>query len=489
MRVRTSLAAALFASFFVVPAVAGDEPEHPAMTAEDLPAAREDWYGVYLKGTRVGWLRMGLSRTADAVVGDNTGFIDLQALGRPMTLELAEREEFDAAPPFALRSAWSEQKQNGVAQVVELTRGKDGWSAVVTEGGATRTPPVPALDYTLADALGPELWFRTARAVGDKTRFRSFDVSDLETDVDEVTVKARKESIVDGVPTVFFEASQRSERKGDTMLARVDAAGRLLSMFVGQLFEARREPEAEAKKTGKGVDLFVLGSARIDKPIGHATKVERLVVEVDGAGAAALCDAPGQSVVRDGKSCTLSLGADCGKDAPVDPKDVAAALAETVDLPTKAPQVAALAAQAVGDAKTQREKVDRLVRFVAAYVEDAHCAGQMSVLEIVAKKRGDCNAHAVLFAALARAAGVPARKVGGLMYMGDDVRAFGGHAWNEVLLDGKWVPVDPTWNETTLDGAHVTLSREGVAMDESSATGALTFRLKDVKHAAPATGR
>ena len=43
----------------------------------------------------------------------------------------------------------------------------------------------------------------------------------------------------------------------------------------------------------------------------------------------------------------------------------------------------------------------------------------------------------------------------GLAYMGDQFQAFGGHAWAEVVLDGKWVPVDPTWNETKLDASHI----------------------------------
>jgi len=85
--------------------------------------------------------------------------------------------------------------------------------------------------------------------------------------------------------------------------------------------------------------------------------------------------------------------------------------------------------------------------------------------------------------ALARAAGVPAREVSGLMYMGDDVRAFGAHAWNEVVLDGRWVPVDPTWNETELDAAHVTLDRDGHSSAMMETLGRLTFRVQALDRA------
>ena len=67
-------------------------------------------------------------------------------------------------------------------------------------------------------------------------------------------------------------------------------------------------------------------------------------------------------------------------------------------------------------------------------------------------KRGFCEHYASAFAFLMRAAGVPARIVGG--YLGGEVNPFGGylivrqsdaHAWVEVWLSGRgWVRVDPT---------------------------------------------
>ena len=52
---------------------------------------------------------------------------------------------------------------------------------------------------------------------------------------------------------------------------------------------------------------------------------------------------------------------------------------------------------------------------------------------------GDCNEHTVLFVALARALGLPARTAVGLVYLDG---SFYYHAWPEVWL-GEWVAVDP----------------------------------------------
>jgi transglutaminase-like putative cysteine protease len=67
-------------------------------------------------------------------------------------------------------------------------------------------------------------------------------------------------------------------------------------------------------------------------------------------------------------------------------------------------------------------------------------------------KRGFCGHYASAFAALARAAGIPARVVTG--YQGGTLNPYGGywilrqsdaHAWTEVWIEGRgWVRIDPT---------------------------------------------
>jgi hypothetical protein len=414
--------------------------------------------------------------------------MDLTSMGQSVQMDLTQSEEFDAAAPFAFSGGRFEIKQGDSVQTVEVVRGKGGFKATTVQGGETNSPPVPAIDFTLADALASEIWFETPRAVGDQLRVRSFDLADLKADVETIVVTARKETVALGVPTVFYEAAMSSDSEGEQGTARTDSRGKLLSIVIGAMFEARLESEEEAKKLEKGGDLFVFGAAKLDKPIGDATNVKRLVLEADGAGAAKLVDTPRQSVSRDEKTgaVTLRLGAEFGEDPAPTEKEIADALAETVALPIKSPQVVELSAKAVGDSKTPREKVERLVRFVSDYVEDAVEPGGPTIPEIIARKRGDCSEHALLFAALARAAGVPTREVSGLMYMGDEVQAFGGHAWVEVVLDGKWVPVDPTWDQTEIDAAHVTTQREGKGMSQLMSVGQISFRLKEVEHRAAA---
>jgi transglutaminase-like putative cysteine protease len=83
--------------------------------------------------------------------------------------------------------------------------------------------------------------------------------------------------------------------------------------------------------------------------------------------------------------------------------------------------------------------------------------------------QGDCTEHSVLFAAMARAAGIPTRCVVGVVYVADQ-GGFGPHMWNEVYVNGRWTAVDATFDQTEVDAAHLKFSDsslDGVAAFEA----------------------
>lgn len=82
-----------------------------------------------------------------------------------------------------------------------------------------------------------------------------------------------------------------------------------------------------------------------------------------------------------------------------------------------------------------------------------------SALQVLESGQGDCNEHTVLYVALARALGLPARTAVGLVYVNG---AFYYHAWPEVWL-GRWVAVDPTFGQTPADAAHIRFLVGGLA--------------------------
>ena len=64
--------------------------------------------------------------------------------------------------------------------------------------------------------------------------------------------------------------------------------------------------------------------------------------------------------------------------------------------------------------------------WVAQHVEPRVTAGGAGAVRVLETRSGDCNERTVLYVALARAAGLPARPVAGLLYRGG---RFYYHAW------------------------------------------------------------
>ncbi len=99
--------------------------------------------------------------------------------------------------------------------------------------------------------------------------------------------------------------------------------------------------------------------------------------------------------------------------------------------------------------------------------------GLPDALGTLASRQGDCNEHAVLFAALARSAGIPARVAAGVTYRRN---AFYYHAWNEVCIGGDWLSVDTVFNQIPADVGHIKLIEGGI--DRQVKISALIGRLR-----------
>jgi hypothetical protein len=126
--------------------------------------------------------------------------------------------------------------------------------------------------------------------------------------------------------------------------------------------------------------------------------------------------------------------------------------------------IISLAKQAVGDAKDSAEAAKRIEEFVSKYVKDISLSvGYASATEVAASRRGDCTEFAVLCAAMCRAAGIPAKVTVGVAYVNDfeGKTGFGGHAWTEAYIGGKWAGLDSAFKAGALgkfDAGHIALA-------------------------------
>ena len=117
------------------------------------------------------------------------------------------------------------------------------------------------------------------------------------------------------------------------------------------------------------------------------------------------------------------------------------------------PRIQAQARQITGNTRRPERAAERLVRWVHTSVTAAASTGIPSALDVYQRRSGDCNEHTVLYVALARAVGLPARTAAGLLELNG---TFYYHVWPEVWL-GEWVAVDPTLGQFPADAAHLRL--------------------------------
>lgn len=123
------------------------------------------------------------------------------------------------------------------------------------------------------------------------------------------------------------------------------------------------------------------------------------------------------------------------------------------------PRIQAQARQIVGRTRNPIRAAQLINDWVHEQLDKEITVSVPSAVQVLDARSGDCNEHTVLYVALARAAGLPARTAAGLVYLNG---SFYYHAWPEIYLDG-WVAVDPTLGQFPADAAHVRFVIGGLA--------------------------
>jgi hypothetical protein len=109
---------------------------------------------------------------------------------------------------------------------------------------------------------------------------------------------------------------------------------------------------------------------------------------------------------------------------------------------------------------TRWELACQVTGFVFYLIRDKSLeVGFASAPEVAKNLKGDCTEHTVLMIALLRRLGVPARAAFGWAGLDDGREAsLGLHAWAEVKIGKRWIPMDPTFNQAPAGACRVATS-------------------------------
>jgi hypothetical protein len=119
-----------------------------------------------------------------------------------------------------------------------------------------------------------------------------------------------------------------------------------------------------------------------------------------------------------------------------------------------------LAERLTGREENPWRKAQRLEKWVHENMKQSTEVGFAPASQILADPRGDCRQHAMLTAALCRAANVPSRTAVGLVYVADREHGpvLGFHMWTEVWIKGQWLMLDAMLGEGSVGAGHLKIS-------------------------------
>jgi hypothetical protein len=471
-----------------LPVQAQLNPTRLPFTEEHLAdSLRTDWYGIYLGDKKIGYAKSEMTTHKDGdkltyrVISDMKAKV--KSMGQPFEMDIFEVMEFSSQAPYNLVAARELQIMGPARQEITLSPAKRGFQVVTKINGKETIKLLAKIDFSLADLLTPSVWVMGKVEKGDIIARSSFSFERLKLEPVEYELLETKTSLVKGVPVTFHEIKIVYPGSKTTSQDLWDSEGNMLSSKIDGVFELRMETEEQAKNLDSNTDLFAMGIVKIDKAIGNDANLTCMIVEVVGNELESLQSSSWQTVVKTDKGQVLcKVGKKYATRVKATAREIDENLEATTTYPVTHPRIQELASRAIGNAKTPQEKVKRLVDFVHRYIRPSLHGKGFLVLDLLDKKAGDCTAYASMFTTLARAAGIPAREVDGLMYMGDSQKSFGGHAWNEVIIDGHWHPVDASTGQFEVSAARIafgTDSRGGLLLLKNS--GQLSFRLVEVE--------
>lgn len=428
-------------------------PDNVGLQSQDL------YYGVYLNGHKVGWMRSQLVQAKGEALFTTNLEARVGGLGTISTVTLTERRVFDQATGELLRLSFEQSASTGSVKVWGVVN--QGGIDVSVLAGEEETSHRVKLSENLDDALAIRQLAREATVGAERTALR-FDPSVIRTIGVNHRVEATETRVLSGVETKTVRVLTRYPELKVEEATWLDEQGRVLEARVGQFFVVRLEPELVAKKLDYEQDLLISAVVQSPKAIVDAASIEKLNLAFSGFGDQVPPESPRQAVTKDGETTHLRLTRDQAMPIVPMPKvrGQGPYLEATPFIQADSPVMLKAAKEAVGDAAFQAEAIQRLVEFVYHKIEDEYVPAYSNALEVLRTKRGDCTEHSVLMVALARALGIPARVAVGIAYWPPG-GGFGWHAWTEVLIDSQWYAVDPTWNQVVADATHVKLADGG----------------------------
>jgi len=435
------------------------EAEHKGdriFTAQ-IKTDQETWMNIFQQGKKMGYAHRQFYKTVEGYRIVESVFMQINIMGMLQDIRFKTEGNFHpdltlSSFDFKLQSSLFRFKARGVLQDKILT-------LFTYQLGSEQKIDLPLeKESTLSLGLLKALNHEDLKP-GDSRTFHVFDPATMTQRPVKVVVLTEE--------TIPIMGHQKKAKKisvhfmGVPQFAWIGEDGTVLkeegSLGIG--LEQVTKGEALNKMTlSRGEDLIEVVSLPANKILPHVSRLQELKIKIDGIE-------NGESFLNGGrqslKNKILTIRKESVSNLPSSIKgemvfeDGKTYLESTLFIQSDHPEIQAKAREMVSTDDPALVKAKRLVTWVNKNIQKRPVLSVPNALETLHHRMGDCNEHAVLLAALARASGIPAQVEAGLVYQKG---RFYYHAWN-VLYLGAWITTDAVMDQLPSDVTHIRFVR------------------------------
>ena len=455
------------------PTYAADEKQGTFENMLNHP--QEHWYNLTLMNTKIGYMHTATEGTeyqGEQAARNKTDIVmNFKALGSEITVEITRVEYIgsDLMPRHFL----STSNESGLKQIEG--RIVDGIAYVKTTlNGETTESEIPVPSDTISEYTGvASLLTQQELKIGDKRTFHMFVFDVLKPVKTEIEILGEEPFTYQSEEKQVYVLKQTMDMmNGITAKLWIDTDGvnyRTEVPLMGLSMVTTKTDKETAVGGIEEVDVVlktrILPSGELPSP--KAKHLEAEVKLSTGSIAEVVMSTARQQLevntTHAGKlsiQVPLIIAEDC-LDLPIQNVE-GEFLAASAYIQANHPDIQAKTKEILENEVNSWRAAEKLCRWVYAAINDKKISGGFaSSLTALQSLSGDCTEHTVLFIALARAAGIPARICSGIVFAKD---AFYYHFWPEVYV-GEWVQMDPTLDQVIADANHIQLGGSTLESD------------------------
>ena len=461
--------AVCFCASLAQPAVSAQQQDFSDALLAPRPKGGE-YFGLYLMNKKVGYAFNDISiepRSPDRARAVSEFFLKANVANKVSERTHREVRVYEAKPGGRLLSFVIEDKGDGGDQRLEGTATPQGVRVVRKRPGQpSQTMNLLASKETIEDADQPRVSvFRNKPVQGV-----ILDGQDLESYKMSTTVEPAEERLVRGVKVTLHKAVTVSDKEKVPTDIYLADNGEMVELTVSGALKMVSEPPSVAKRLDQ-VEVFGLTRIVLPKPLPSSAAA------VPGSVTLRVTGLP-EKFRRDSYRQRFKNVSDSEVDVaisaapprygnpvpfPVADPNGGEYLKSSIIVESDSPEIQRQAKRLVAGEADAYQAAKKIVSWVGSHMKKDYGASADRATDVLRQMKGDCTEHSLLSVALLRAAGIPAKRVDGVVYMfNDGVPALYWHEWVEAYV-GEWTQLDPTFQQTVADATHFALGEESSA--------------------------